>query len=75
MYVRHFNTEHPHIHAVAVTDGRGLDVRDLERFRAHVTEKEAAREREQLRERQAREAQESFRERPHHRDRERGLER
>jgi len=51
MYVRHANTANPHVHVVAVTDGRGLDVADLNRMRAHVLEREQHREREQERER------------------------
>jgi ribosomal protein L12E/L44/L45/RPP1/RPP2 len=51
MYVRHGNTAHPHVHVVAVTDGRGLHVDDLNRMRAHVVEREQQREREQGHER------------------------
>jgi hypothetical protein len=46
LYVRHENTANPHLHVVALTNARGLDVDDLNRLRAHVLEREQARERE-----------------------------
>jgi hypothetical protein len=64
LYVRHENTANPHLHVVALTNARGLDIDDLNRMRAHVLEREQEREREQQREQDM----------EHHRQRSRGLE-
>jgi hypothetical protein len=55
LYVRHEGPSHshPHVHALFVTDGRGLDRRDLERMRHALAAREALREREQAQAHQA----------------------
>jgi hypothetical protein len=54
LYVRHEGPghSHPHVHALFVTDHRGLNTRDLDRMRAALGEREALREREQAQTRQ-----------------------
>lgn len=67
LYVRHENTDNPHLHVVALTNARGLDVDDLNRMRAHVLEREQEREREQGREREQQREQGTERHRQHDR--------
>ena len=61
LYVRHENTDNPHLHVVALTNARGLDVDDLNRMRAHVLVREQARERERDQGREREQQRELFR--------------
>ncbi len=74
LYVRHENTDHPHLHVVALTNARGLDVDDLNRMRAHVLEREQEREREQEQQRARAQQREQGTERHRQHDRGYGLE-